>query len=94
MKNEMPGCARCPSEPQDRLCQKEDGKSPKYCPTLKNEEAINKSQLELKKPGILVTHQNAEPPLQWLTLIVIQTRLFISHGGLDLGLPRRIFPCP
>ena len=48
MKNEMPGCARCPIEPQDRLCQKEDGKSPKYCPTLKNEEAINKSQLELK----------------------------------------------
>ena len=83
MKNELPRCACCPIEPQDRLCQKEDGKSPKYCPTLKNEEAINKSQLELKKPGILVTHQNAEPPLQWLTLIVIQTRLFISHGGLD-----------
>ena len=46
MKNELPGCARCPIEPQDRLCQKEDGKSPKYCPTLKNEEAITKSQLE------------------------------------------------
>jgi len=49
----MPGCARCPIEPQDRLCQKEDGKSPKYCPSRKNEEAINKSQLELKKPDIL-----------------------------------------
>ena len=83
MKNEMPGCARCPIEPQDRLCQKEDGKSPKYCPTLKNEEAINKSQLELKKPGILVTHQNAEPPLQWLTLIVTQTIVYIGcmHPG-------------
>jgi len=53
MKHELPGCARCPIEPQDRLCQKEDGKSPKYCPTLKNEEAITKSQLELKKPDIL-----------------------------------------
>ena len=53
MKNELPGCARCPIEPQDRLCQKEDGKSPKYCPSRKNEEAINKSQLELKKPDIL-----------------------------------------
>ncbi len=46
MNSELPGCARCPIEPQDRLCQKEDGKSPKYCPTLKNEEAITKSQLE------------------------------------------------
>jgi uncharacterized metal-binding protein len=53
MKNELPGCARCPIEPQDRLCQKEDGKSPKYCPTLKNVKAITKSQLELTKPDIL-----------------------------------------
>ena len=30
MKNELPGCARCPIESQDRLCQKEDGKSPEY----------------------------------------------------------------
>jgi len=53
MKNELPRCACCPIEPQDRLCQKEDGKSPTYCPTLKNEEAITKSQLELKKPDLL-----------------------------------------
>ena len=53
MKNELPGGARCPIEPQDRLCQKEDGKSPKYCPTLKNVKAITKSQLELTKPDIL-----------------------------------------
>jgi hypothetical protein len=49
MNNELAGCARCPIEPQDRLCQKENGKSPKYCPTLKNEEAITKSQLEMTK---------------------------------------------
>ena len=53
MKNELPGCARCPIEPPERLCQKEDGKSPQYCPTLKKEEAISKSRLELKKPDIL-----------------------------------------
>ena len=53
MKNDLPGCARCPIEPQDRLCQKEDGKSPEYCPTLKNEHAITKSQLELRKPHIM-----------------------------------------
>ncbi len=53
MKNDLPGCARCPIEPQDRLCQKEDGKSPEYCPTLKNEDAITKSQLELRKPHIM-----------------------------------------
>ena len=46
MKNDLPGCARCPIEPQDRLCQKEDGKSPQDCLTLKNEDAITKSQLD------------------------------------------------
>ena len=30
MKNDLPGCARCPIEARDRLCQKENGKSPKY----------------------------------------------------------------
>ena len=52
MNNDLPGCARCPIEPQDRLCQKEGGKSPDYCPTLKNEDAITKSQRELRKPHI------------------------------------------
>ena len=53
MKNELPGCARCPIEPQERLCQNEDGKSPKYCPTRKNEQAISRARLELEKPDIL-----------------------------------------
>ena len=30
MKNDLPGCARCPIEARDRLCQKGNGKSPKY----------------------------------------------------------------
>jgi len=53
MKNDLPGCARCPIEARDRLCQKEDGKSPKYCPTMNNQESISKALTELKKPDVL-----------------------------------------
>ena len=53
MRNELPGCARCPIEARDRLCQKENGKSPKDCPTLNNKEAISKAIKELKKPDVL-----------------------------------------
>lgn len=53
MKNELPGCARCPIEARDRLCQNENGKSPKNCPTLNNKEAISKAIKELKKPDVL-----------------------------------------
>ena len=53
MRNELPACARCPIEARDRLCQKENGKSPKNCPTLNNMEAISKSIRELKKPDVM-----------------------------------------
>ena len=53
MQNELPGCARCPIEAGDRLCQKEDGKSPKYCPTKNNTKSISKALTELKKPDVL-----------------------------------------
>jgi hypothetical protein len=33
MQNKTPNCARCPYEASVRLCQKEDGKSPDFCPT-------------------------------------------------------------
>ena len=33
MRDKMPNCARCPFDAGDRLCQKQDGKAPGYCPT-------------------------------------------------------------
>jgi uncharacterized metal-binding protein len=53
MKNELPGCARCPIEARDRLCQQEEGKSPNYCPTKNNQESISRALTELKKPDVL-----------------------------------------
>jgi uncharacterized metal-binding protein len=53
MSAELPGCARCHFATQDRLCQKEDGKSPTFCPTQNYEEVIGKALDEFKKPDIL-----------------------------------------
>ena len=53
MNSDLPGCARCPIEARDRLCQKEDGKSPNFCPTMNNKEAISNALNELKKPDVL-----------------------------------------
>ena len=51
--NELAGCARCPFDTKDRLCQTEGGKSPAFCPTDKYQAAVNASLEELKKPEIL-----------------------------------------
>ena len=53
MEKELPGCARCPFETQERLCQKEDGKAPPFCPTQNYEDTINRVLEELKKPEVL-----------------------------------------
>jgi uncharacterized metal-binding protein len=53
MSTELPGCARCHFSTQDRLCQKEDGKSPAFCPTQNYEEIIGQALNELRKPDIL-----------------------------------------
>lgn len=34
MSKQLPKCARCPMNVADRLCRKEEGKSPPDCPTL------------------------------------------------------------
>lgn len=41
MKNEFPNCARCPYNHTDRLCRKENGKSPPFCPTLNKSDLID-----------------------------------------------------
>jgi uncharacterized metal-binding protein len=53
MKPDFAGCARCPFETTDRICQKEDGKAPPFCPTANKAEAIEKALEELKKPDVL-----------------------------------------
>ncbi|MHB8910548.1 MAG: DUF1847 domain-containing protein [Syntrophales bacterium] len=53
MDQELPGCARCPFEPQARICQNEEGKAPPFCPTVNREAVIAKALEELKKPEIM-----------------------------------------
>lgn len=53
MDQELPGCARCPFEPQGRICQNEEGKAPPFCPTVNKEAVIARALEELKKPEIL-----------------------------------------
>lgn len=53
MEKEPAGCARCPVITRDRLCQKEDGKAPSFCPTENYQEAVDHALEELRKPEIL-----------------------------------------
>ena len=52
MHPEIPTCARCPFEASDRLCQKEDGKSPDFCPTRNITALVEQSLAEYDTPGI------------------------------------------
>jgi uncharacterized metal-binding protein len=53
MTKELAGCARCPFDTKERLCQTEKGKSPAFCPTDTYQAAVDGSLEELKKPEIL-----------------------------------------
>lgn len=54
MKQKEPaGCARCPFDAALRVCQKEDGKAPPFCPTENMAEVIEEAQKEFEKPEIL-----------------------------------------
>jgi len=53
MTKELAGCARCPIQTKDRLCQTEDGKSPSFCPTNNYQAVVDAAAEELKKPDIL-----------------------------------------
>ncbi|MDA8127032.1 MAG: DUF1847 domain-containing protein [Deltaproteobacteria bacterium] len=52
MDKTLPACARCPFDMQDRLCQKQEGKAPPFCPTAHREAVIEKARKELEKPEI------------------------------------------
>jgi uncharacterized metal-binding protein len=53
MTTEVAGCAQCPFDTKQRICQKEDGKSPPFCPTENYPEVIAKALEEFNKPEIL-----------------------------------------
>ena len=52
MTQEYPGCARCPIQISERICQKEGGKHPPFCPTVNKPEVFESARNELKKQDI------------------------------------------
>jgi uncharacterized metal-binding protein len=54
MKEKAPNCARCQYKVADRLCRKENGKHPDFCPTQNRAELVERSLNEYSnKPNIL-----------------------------------------
>jgi uncharacterized metal-binding protein len=53
MKNDQSNCAKCPFDMPERLCKKEDGKSPPFCPTQNKPELYDKCLKEYEKPDVL-----------------------------------------
>jgi uncharacterized metal-binding protein len=53
MEKELPGCARCSFQTSERLCQKEDGNSPPFCPTKNYDEIIDKAMKVLEDPEVM-----------------------------------------
>ncbi len=53
MSQEHAGCARCPFEPSQRICQNPEGKAPPFCPTVNKADVIERAAEELKKPDLL-----------------------------------------
>jgi uncharacterized metal-binding protein len=52
MKEEIAGCARCPFQPAERICQSADGKAPPYCTTTNHAGVIRAALKEFQKPDI------------------------------------------
>jgi uncharacterized metal-binding protein len=52
MSNELPNCALCPIPALDRLCKQEDGRSPRFCPTLTKGELLTRCLEEYEKPAL------------------------------------------
>jgi uncharacterized metal-binding protein len=53
MEKELPGCARCSFQASERLCQKEDGNAPPFCPTKNYDEIIQKALKVLEDPEVM-----------------------------------------
>ena len=53
MKDNSPNCARCPFDIADRLCRKDGGEAPPFCPTVSKVNLIEMSLEEYEKPEML-----------------------------------------
>ena len=53
MKAKLPNCAQCSFKMSERLCKKEDGKAPPFCPTQNKPELVELCLKEYEKPKIL-----------------------------------------
>lgn len=53
MTSKPPNCARCPIPLPERLCRKEDGKAPDFCPTHNMRELIETATEEYAKEDVL-----------------------------------------
>jgi len=52
MNKRLPNCARCPYEMAERICRKQDGNSPKSCPTTNKNELIKETIKAYEKPDL------------------------------------------
>jgi uncharacterized metal-binding protein len=52
MNEHLPGCARCPIDVADRICQAEGGKALSFCPTQNKTDIIAKARKELENPDV------------------------------------------
>ena len=52
MPAEYAQCARCPVKATERLCQKEGGQAPPFCPTVNCTAAVQKSMAEMQDPEV------------------------------------------
>jgi uncharacterized metal-binding protein len=48
----LPGCARCPYDPQERICNQGGGKAPPFCPTVNRPGVIEAALREFDRPDI------------------------------------------
>ena len=53
MKAKLPNCVQCSFNMSERLCKKEDGKAPPFCPTQNKPELFELCLKEYEKPKIL-----------------------------------------
>ncbi len=59
MTRESPDCARCPYEPDRRVCRSEEGKAPPSCPTVEETEMLGRCLEAYDEPDVRAFAANA-----------------------------------
>ncbi len=52
MESESPRCAVCPFDPARRVCRREEGQAPPFCPTVNEAEIAGRCLERLDEPGL------------------------------------------